>query len=301
MQGKRIVITGATGQVGGPIARALAADNEVVAAARFGDEAQRQSLTDDGVDCVTVDLRSGDLSGLPTDGVDAVLSFAVAKSGRWDVDLRITAEAPGDLMAWCRPSRFLHCSTTGVYRPKGHDAINEDDPLGDNHAVMLPTYSISKVAAETVVRFAARHWEVPTTIARLAVPYGDNGGWPLFHLLMMQQGVPIPVHVDAPSAYSPIHEDDLIAQVPALLDAAAVPPTVVNWGGPETVSVEEWCTYLGELTGLTPTFAPSDQVIESVVADTTRLQQIAPPCRVDWRDGMRRMVAANNPELLVSP
>ena len=115
---------------------------------------------------------------------------------------------------------------------------------------------------------------------------------------MMQQGAPIPVHVDAPSAYSPIHEDDLIAQVPALLDAAAVPPTVVNWGGPETVSVEEWCTYLGELTGLTPTFAPSDQVIESVVADTTRLQQIAPPCRVDWRDGMRRMVAANNPELL---
>ena len=79
LEGKRIVITGATGQVGGPIARALAADNEVIAAARFGEPAVRSSLEDSGVTCAPVDLRSGDLSALPRDGVDAVLNFAVGE------------------------------------------------------------------------------------------------------------------------------------------------------------------------------------------------------------------------------
>ena len=299
---QRIVITGATGQVAGPIATALAGANEVIAAARFSDPAARARLEAAGVTCTEVDLRSGDLSALPAEGVDAVLHFAVAKTGRWDVDLRITAEAPGDLLAWCRPDRFLHCSTTGVYAPKGHDPITETDPLGDNHAVMMPTYSIAKIAAETVVRFAARQFDVPTTIARLNVPYvpyGDDGGWPLFHLMMMQQGAAIPVHVDAPSTYSPIHQDDITAQVPALLDAAALPVTTVNWGSAEAVSVEEWCAYLGELTGLTPRFEPTAATLESVVVDVERLTAIAGPSTVAWRDGFRRLVQANAPEALV--
>lgn len=300
LSGKRIVITGATGQVGGPLARSLAAaGNEVIAAARFSNPAARDALEAAGVTCATVDLRSGDLSALPRDDVDAVLNFAVSKSGRWHVDLRITAESPGDLIAWCRPGRFLHCSTTGVYKPKGHDPIAETDPLGDNHAVMMPTYSIAKIAAETVVRFAARQWEVPTTIARLNVPYGAGGGWPLFHLLMMQAGTPIPVHADAPSAYNPIHQDDITAQVPALLAAASPEVTTVNWGAVETTSVEEWCGYLGELTGLTPTFAPTEQTLESVVVDTTALQAIAGPTTVHWRDGFRRLVEEYDASLLV--
>ncbi len=293
LQGKRIVITGATGQVAGPIAEALAGSNEVIAAARFSDAAAKARLEAAGVTCATVDLRSGDLSALPREGVDAVLNFAVSKTQRWAVDLRITAESPGDLIAWCRPKRFLHCSTTGVYKPKGHDPIAETDPLGDNHAVMMPTYSIAKIAAETVVRFAARQFEVPTTIARLNVPYGDNGGWPLFHLLMMRQGMEIPVHTDAPSTYSPIHQDDITAMVPALLDAASLPVTTVNWGGSEAVSVEEWCTFIGELAGLTPKFAPTEATLESVVVDPTEMERIAGPTTVGWREGFERLVHAN--------
>ena len=53
------------------------------------------------------------------------------------------------------------------------------------------------------------------------MPYGDNGGWPAIHLDMMLGGMAVPVHTDAPSEYNPIHEDDIIASIPALLDAAA--------------------------------------------------------------------------------
>ena len=80
---------------------------------------------------------------------------------------------------------FLHCSSTGVYEAADGSPQRETDPLGDNHRVMMPTYSISKIAAEAVVRTTCRLFDVPTTIARLNVPYGDGGGWPAFHLALM--------------------------------------------------------------------------------------------------------------------
>ncbi len=44
MQGKRILITGPTGQVGFPFTLHHAADNDVWAIARFGDESKREAL-----------------------------------------------------------------------------------------------------------------------------------------------------------------------------------------------------------------------------------------------------------------
>ena len=75
---------------------------------------------------------------------------------------------------------------------------------------MMPTYSISKIAAEAVVRSTCRIFEVPTTIARLNVPYGDEGGWPAFHLALILAGRAVPVHPDGPSRFNPIHDDDII-------------------------------------------------------------------------------------------
>jgi UDP-glucuronate 4-epimerase len=301
LEGARILVTGATGQVGAPVARTLAKANDVVALARFKDPAAREPLERAGVRCVAVDLAKADFAtaGVPDD-VDHVLNFAVAKTGRIDKDLAASAEAIGLLMAHCRTAHaVLHCSSTAVYAPRPHHPHAEDDPLGENgHRSLLPTYTLVKVAAEAVARTAARLLDLPTTIARLNVPYGDEGGWPLFHLLMMQAGQPIPVHPDAPSTFNPIHEDDIVRTIPGLLAAAGVPATIVNWGGHDDVSVEDWCAHLGTLTGLAPTFEPSPDALESVVVDRTRMVGLAGETTVDWRDGLRRMVAARAPELL---
>ena len=151
---------------------------------------------------------------MPTD-VDYVCNFAVVKSNKWEVDLAGNAEAAGLLMAHCRTARaFLHCSSTGVYEAADGSPQRETDPLGDNHRVMMPTYSIAKIAAEAVVRTTCRLLEVPTTIARLNVPYGDGGGWPAFHLALMQAGHAVPVHPNGPSRFNPIHDDDILATLP---------------------------------------------------------------------------------------
>ena len=299
LRGMRILITGPASQVGFPIARDLARTNEVIGVARFGDPRARTRLEDVGVRCVAADLASDALEGVPAD-VDYVLHFAVVKSRALDFeyDLAANAEGVGRLMARCRGAKaFLVCSTTGVYAEAGREPRKEGDPLGDNHRVMLPTYSISKIAAEAVARFAARGFGLPTTVARLNVPYGDNGGWPAFHLELLLAGQPIAVSNDQPNVYNPIHEDDMLAHLPRLLDIASVPATTINWAGSEQASIEEWCAHLGHLVSREPRFLPTDQTIGSLTAELTRMHELLGPTRVAWREGMRRMVSARHPEI----
>ncbi len=231
---KRILLTGAGGQVAFPLARSLvAAGHEVWGLGRLIRRGERERLEAAGIRPFAADLGAGNFEGLPRD-FDQVLNFAVAKSGKWDRDLAVNAEGLGLLMAHCRESgALLHCSSTAVYEPAGHTLLTETHPLGDNHRVLMPTYSICKIAAEVVARTVARSFAIPTTIARLNVPYGDGGGWPAIHLEQVLAGTPIAVSPDAPNTYNPIHEDDIIAMVPRLLEIASVPATVVNWGGSE--------------------------------------------------------------------
>lgn len=299
LEGRKILVTGLTGQVAMPVATALAGSNDVWGAARFSSRKARARLEEAGVTCAVLDLAEPDFAALPDD-FDYVLNFAVAHSQNWDRDIAVNAEAAGLLMAHCRKAEaVLHCSSTGVYRPAGDHKLVETDPLGDSHApIGLHTYSITKIAAEAVVRQAARLWELPTTIARLNVPYGDHFGWPAFQLEMMIAGAPVDVPHGGPARYNPIHVDDIVGQLPALLAAADVPATIVNWAAGETVSVQEWCGWFGELTGLQPTFNPTDNALPSVTVDTTRLVGLAGPTTVGWRDGFRRLVAGVHPELL---
>ena len=300
LTGKRILITGLTGSVGFPIAKRLAAaGNTVFGGARFSSAKRRARIEEAGINCVQLDLIEADFSEVPAD-IDYLINFAVLHAPDFDTALAANAEGIGLLMAHCRnATAVLHCSSTGVYEADGHRAFKETDPLGDNHRPAgLVTYSISKIAAEAVARQAARVWNLPTVIPRLNVPYGDTWGWPKMQLDMMVSGAEVAVHSDPPSIYNPIHEDDIFGLIPALLSVASVPATVVNWAGPDTVSVEDWCAYMGEMTGTEPRFAPSDSAIPSVAVDITRLRELVGTPSIGWKDGFRRMVAASHPELL---
>jgi nucleoside-diphosphate-sugar epimerase len=296
--GKRVVMTGATSQVGLPVARALtAAGNEVFALGRYGAKGSRDKVEAVGAVSVVADLAEGKFDQVPTDA-DAVVNFAVLKAGDFETDIRANVEGVGLLMAHCRDAgAFLHCSSTAVYQSAGHHQLVETDPLGDNHRALFPTYSICKIAAETAVRIGARQFGLPTTIARLCVPYGDNGGWPYFHLEMMLAGMAIPVSPEPANVYNLLHEDDYIAMIPRLLEIASVPATVVNWGGSEATSIEEWCGYIGELVGVEPKFERYDDSLSSVTIDPSKMHELVGRTQVAWRDGIRRLIRARRPDV----
>ena len=299
MKDQKILVTGPTGQVAGPVAHHLAQDNEVWATSRFSDESKKAGFEEAGITCVKSDLATGDFSELPQD-FDYVLHFACSRTPDFETDLIANGEGVGRLMSHCRHAKgFLACSTTGVYEADDHNPFTEESPLGDNHRVMAPTYSLSKIGAEVVARFAAKEFELPTIITRLNTPYGSNGGWPYYHLMMMKHGTPIPVHTNAPSEYTLLHQDDINRTVSGLVQAASVPARIVNWSGQEHVAIETWCAYLGELIGVEPKFDYTDATLESVKTDNTKMQELVGPAEVEWKDGLRRMVEDRHPDWLV--
>ena len=51
------------------------------------------------------------------------------------------------------------------------------------------------------------------------------------------------------------------------------------------MSIEEWCGYLSELTGLPCRFEPTEHTIDSVDIDLGRMHALVGPTTVGWRDG----------------
>ena len=299
LAGRKILVTGPTGQVALPVVEHYAKIADVHALARFSNTEDRDRIEALGATVIAADLADANAINAIPDDFDYVLNFAVVKSGNFDYDLAANGEGVGNLMTRCHKARaVLHMSSAGVYQYAGQQPLKESDPLGDNHRAMFPTYSISKIAAETVCRFVARQHKIPTTIARLSVPYGDNGGWMYFHMLMMQQGIPIDIHPEEPNYYNPIHVDDYIDKIPYLLAAATPEVTTTNFGGSERASIEQWCEHIGALTGYEPIFNKTETAFGSLCIETTRMHELIGETRVDWREGIRRQLKALSPEVI---
>jgi hypothetical protein len=119
------------------------------------------------------------------------------------------------------------------------------------------------------------------------LPHGDAAG---------RRPDPGPARWSGPLQPDPrgrLHRD-----LPKLLDAASVPATTVNWCGEQTVSLQEWCGYLGSLVGREPVFEESAQALRGGPTDVTRMRELVGGTTVDWRDGMRRMAAKFHPDLV---
>jgi nucleoside-diphosphate-sugar epimerase len=301
LEGKRILITGPAGQIAFPLASRLAKDNEVWGIARFSDPASRKRCEEVGIRTCAVDLADPDWSGLP-ERVDHLLHLAAVIEPGLDYDrsIRINAEGTGRVMARFRDAEScLMMSTCGVYSSPadGAHAVVETDPLGGSPQPYAPTYCVSKIAQEAVARFAAEEFGLPTTIARMNAAYGDNGGLPAILLEMILADQPIAVLPGRASIASPIHEDDIFAHTPRLLECASIPATIVNWGGDEPVSTQELCHYMAERVGKTATIVENDEGIHQYRLDPPRRIELAGPCRVPWKTGVDRMMAARHPEL----
>jgi nucleoside-diphosphate-sugar epimerase len=300
LRGEKILITGPAGQIAFPLARYLVAENEVWGIARFGDEETRAPVDALGVTTRVCDIASGDFRGVPDDFTYVVHLAAFQGPGNdFDHAITVNAEGTGLLLAHCRNAKAaLVMSTHSVYRP--HDdplhVYCETDPLGEVNSALSPPYSMSKIAQEAVARTCARQFDLPVVIARMNASYGPNGGLPVYHLDAAVKGERVTTRWD-PCPYMPIHEDDINEQTSALLEAATVPATIVNWGGDEAVSVQEWCAFFAELTGhdVPVDVAPTPGTLRGSIADPGARQAITGPCRVSWRDGLRAAFAARYP------
>jgi UDP-glucuronate 4-epimerase len=295
LKNEKILITGATGKIAFPIARELAKHNEVWGAARFSKPGDRDKLTAAGIHPLQLDISSGDLSGVPDDFTYVFHAAVDTGAGDWRRCVETNAQRSGDLLFHCRKAKgFVYCSTGSVYRYNGKPLTEADAP----GAPLRANYSFSKIAGENVCAWVANQFKIPLTIIRICSTFGPEGGTPCDRLEMMLQGKPIRLHPDKPNNYNPIYEDDYVELGIRAMEVAALPPITVNWGGSETVSAEDYCTYMGELVGVKPIFEYTPEAHTPLWPDMTYMHQILGRTKVNWRDGFRRMIEARHPELL---
>jgi nucleoside-diphosphate-sugar epimerase len=294
---EKILITGPSGMVGRALAHGLVGDNEVWGVARFGHAPNRAALDDMGVETRAIDLATGDLGDLPDDFTYVVhLAFARGGADAFEPVLANTAEGTGRILAHCRSAKAaLVMSSHAIYALNDDPwyAQRETDALGGALSPWSPTSPAAKLTMEAVARGAASSLGLPVVIARLNTVFGPFGGLPNMHRAMILNGDPVPAPAD-PNPHSPIHTDDMLDQLEALLDAASAPAAIVNWSGDAPVTVQEWSTYAAELAGANVTFAVNEMpgVAKGAVADATKRRSITGPCRVDWKDAFTREFAA---------
>jgi UDP-glucuronate 4-epimerase len=307
VDGQKVLFVGGQGPVSGPALRSIAPDNDVFAMARFSDPRVREKLEAIGVTCIRHDMFES-FDDLPDD-FDYVFHSAlpltrnpsgrtdVPTIGRWPRSFDGYADATGRLMARCRPAKgFLFASTISVYDPPGGDTpVPETHPFGIH---TTSAYAFTKVANEAVISYLARCLDIPATIIRVGSASGVDGGPLRGRLGRIVDGRPIPLHPDKPTYVRPIFEPDCARLGVDALQAGRVPPLVVNWCGDDVVTVEEYCTYLGELIGKEPIFEYTTAAWRSLVPDTTFMHEVLGRCEVTWRQGCRKLVEQCYPELL---
>lgn len=300
--GARILVTGPTGNLGRPLAEALARDNEVWGLARFTDTRTRASLEDAGVRCIVLDLGGDGLRGLPT-GFDYVFHAAslIPMTSERDMarTFTVNTQATAALMAqFRRRAAFVFCSTAGVYRHQPRALVEEDEYGAD-----IPAYAMSKIAAEQAVLYLSRSLGSPAVILRIGALYGRDGGTggataPVDRMI---QGKEIWVNPVEPRGVSLLWEDDAVRLAGRALLAGSVPPLVVNFAGSEQVTVEEYCQYAGGLLGIAPRFVYTDRAYPANPLDTSRMQDTLGCCETDWRTGMELMLRHRYPDLMADP
>ena len=294
ISGEKILVSGATGMVGGPLARHLAKDNEVWGAARFSDPAKRRALEEAGVTARAVDVGSGDFSGLPTD-FTYVLHVNWMRAGLDQLQdaIRANIEGVGLLMQHTRKAKAsLVMSGMPVYTPNPDPThlFTESDPIGASAYAYAPTSPYSKAGVEAVARFCARAFDMRTVIMRLNSVTGPPNSFPA----QIIRGVLGERPLQAPhenNMQSPIHIDDMKWQVEPLLAAASNPALIVNWGGDEHMSVQDWVRRTNEWSGKSAVVEarPVAGAPVANAADPALRKSITGPCRVNFWDDFRRL------------
>jgi nucleoside-diphosphate-sugar epimerase len=170
---ERILVTGATGFIGGCLSRALVADGvRARALVRPGTDAGRLSP---GMELVPGDLTDPDSLESAAEGCALVYHVAAVTSSRnaskreiEEVNVKGSANmAAAAARAGAR--RFVHVSTCGVYGHRNRFPADEATPMRPD-----TPYRISKARAERAVLHTARETGLPVVVARLASIYGPG-------------------------------------------------------------------------------------------------------------------------------
>ena len=294
LRGMRVLITGASGVVALPVAVELAKENTVFAVARYSDPEQKRMIEEAGATAIAFDLAEEDLSPLPRE-VDVVINYAVLPPGFGNLAYDVNTGATGRLARRYRDSMaFVQGSTGSMYEYQGERALREDDPYGLHAGA--ENYAASKIGAEYLLRHLSLDYDLPVVMIRIFSFYGPRGGSVTQRVDQVCRGEPVSIYPGVPNWYSPLYEDDYVEKTIAAAGIARVGGEIINVGGSESVTIQDYCRMAGEIAGKEPIFVETG-TSWPIRADVTKMERLLGPSRVSVREGVERVIASADKRL----
>ena len=227
-----ILVTGATGYVGGHVVRAL----------RDADKSVRCLVRDSGragrLEALGCDLAEGDMTDSASlrsamEGVVAVVHLVGIRQGKKEQFERIMIQGTRDLLVAAQEldvRRFVHMSALGVSEQSRH---------------LVPYYG-AKWENEQAVMTS----EIPYVIFRPSFVFGSDGGiLPTFRKLARLAPV-TPIIGSGEQRIQPIWADDVAAYFVHALELDAATNRTFELGGPDVVSWNELWAQLKQALGV---------------------------------------------------
>jgi 2-alkyl-3-oxoalkanoate reductase len=179
----KILVTGATGYMGSNFIKYLLGakqrNDEITVLLR----SDRLHFESHGVLVITGDLTSLRQDDFRDHTFDVVLHFAALMADKDDLSAqefeRVNVDGTKNLILAtlkCKIKQFILISTVGVYGATTKVPVKEETRYGDQ----LSPYETSKVGAEVISDEICHNFNIPLTILRLGLMYGEGMtyGWP---------------------------------------------------------------------------------------------------------------------------
>lgn len=270
-----IMILGTSGKIGPTLAELLvkAGARRVLGVDLFPNPGQRDVLESVGVHTLPCDLLNDRaLRDLPDAPYILLLAgYKFGATGNEPLTWAVNTLLPAKVMQRFPNARIVYVSSGNVYRyvnVDGGGATEFDpvDPIGE--------YAQSRLGGERLVQFYSSRNSTPVAIVRLFYATELRYGIILDLALKIRNREPIDLtmgHVNQ------IWQGDVNAYLARSFPLCESPARIINLTGPDTLSVREMATQLGDLMGISPIFQGEESDAALLGNATEAIQLLGPP------------------------
>ena len=233
LSGRRILVTGGTGFIGGRLVERLVLESGAQVSVLLRNYARAPYIARFPVDMVQADLTDlAEVKGA-MEGCDVVLHCACQTDGSEKAQRAVNVDGTKNILeaaAATGVSRVVHVSTINVYGPPKDGDLDETAPRQHSGDV----YSDSKVDAEKLaLEYADR---VPVSVVQPTMVYGPTGpAWTTRIINDLKNGRVILVN-DGQGLCNPVYVDDMVSGIlrAAVLDGAVGEAFLISGESPVT-------------------------------------------------------------------